>query len=112
MKGIILGILLLVGMPSVALAEKQSGVVKGYIPYSSGGKEILIFNTTNSVAIGCNATARFAIDNTSLRYKATLSVVIAAFHSQKEIVVDYLPSCNVWGNAADIRYICIGEIAC
>jgi hypothetical protein len=97
---------------SSIFAERQSGSVVGYIPYSNGDKEILIFKLEGNVSGGCNVTARFAIDNTSLRYKTTVSALIAAFHSKAPIAVDYLSSCNSWGNAADVNFIWIGNINC
>lgn len=97
---------------NISLAITQSGKITGYVPYSSGGKEIIIFKLENNVSSACNSTARFAMDNTLPRYKATLSAVIAAFHSQSTIKVNYLSSCNAWGNSADVNYICVGNINC
>jgi hypothetical protein len=97
---------------SAAFSARLSGTVEGYIPYSSGEKEILIFKLANSATGGCNTTQRFAIDSNDKKYKATLSAILAAFHSKTTVAVDYLPSCNAWGNSADIRYICVGNINC
>ncbi|GAB6262567.1 hypothetical protein [Photobacterium sp. 53610] len=93
-------------------ASVQSGVISGYIPYSHEQKEIIIFQLNNNVAQGCNTTGRFAMDSTSPRYPATLSAVLAAYHSKSPIRVNYLDTCNAWGNSADVDYICVGDVAC
>ena len=105
-------VLLFLLVTTTSFAARQTGVVQGYVPYSDGDREILIFKITNNVSEGCNATGRFAIDNTSLRYKSTLSAIIAAFHSKEEISVEYLSSCNAWVNSADVNFICVGDINC
>ena len=90
----------------------QTGEIIGYLPYSQAGKEIIFFKLQGNVSAGCNITGRFAMDDSSLRYKTTVSAVIAAFHSKTPIMVDYSSSCNTWGNAADVNFICIGNINC
>jgi hypothetical protein len=40
-----------------------SARLSGYIPYSSGEEEILIFKLSKISTGGCNTTQRFAIDN-------------------------------------------------
>ena len=93
-----------------AIAGAKTGRITGFVPYSSGDREILFFSLDNSVSEGCNVSARFAIDNTSLIYKATLSAVIAAYHAQSSVKVNYLDSCNVWGNSADVKSVCFRTI--
>jgi hypothetical protein len=44
-------------------SARLSGTVEGYIPYSSGEEEILIFKLSKISTGGCNTTQRFAIDN-------------------------------------------------
>ncbi len=109
MKYILLGMALLSFSVSAAY---QSGNISGYIPYSNGHKEIIIFKLNNNVAEGCNTTGRFAMDSNSPRYKATLSAIIAAFHSQTKVRVKYTPTCDSWGNSADAELICVGNIDC
>ncbi|WP_419811821.1 hypothetical protein [Bacterioplanoides sp.] len=94
------------------LAERLSGKIEGLIPYSSGDHEILIFKLDNNRTGGCNTTERFAIDSSSKKYTATLSSVLAAFHSKTSIVVEYKNSCNYLGNSADVNFICVGSINC
>ena len=110
MKYLIVALSVLFSGP--AFCAVHTGEVIGYLPYSSAGKEILVFKLSNNVSGGCNSSARFAIDDTSLRYKNTVSAVMAAFHSKTTIKVDYLSTCNAWGNSADIAYICVGEVGC
>ncbi len=77
-----------------AVSSTQSGQITGYIPYSSGDKEIIVFKLKNNVVKGCKTTGRLAIDSRSLRYRATVAAVMSAFHSQTPIVVKYLPGCH------------------
>ncbi|NOI94298.1 hypothetical protein F0232_04810 [Vibrio sp. T3Y01] len=93
-------------------AASQHGKVIGYIPYSVGDKEVIIFKIENNVSKGCNVTGRFAMDSSSLRYKATLSSIMSAYHSKTPIRVNYLETCNSWGNTADANFVCIGDINC
>jgi hypothetical protein len=104
--------ILLLAISSNIFAAKQSGTITGFIPYSTGTKEILIFKLKDNISGGCNTTGRFAIDSTSVRYKATLSAVIASYHAQTPIKVEYKQTCNSWGNSADISFICVGDISC
>ena len=97
---------------NISFAATQSGKVSGFLPYSSGDKKIIIFKLVNNVSEGCNVTGRFAMDDSSPRYQATLSSVIAAFHAQSTVNVNYLNTCNAWSNSADVNYICVGNINC
>ncbi|KDM93464.1 hypothetical protein [Photobacterium galatheae] len=110
MKKVILALLALTSFS--VNAASQSGVITGYIPYSNANKEIIIFQLENNVAQGCNVTGRFAMDNTSPRYQATLSAVLAAYHAKSRIRVNYLDTCNAWGNSADVSFICVGDVGC
>jgi hypothetical protein len=96
----------------MTFAETQQSTISGFIPYSSGDKRILIFKLDGNVTGGCNTTGRFAIDDTSPRYEATLSAVLASYHAQTKVRVNYFPTCNAWGNSADINFICVGDINC
>jgi hypothetical protein len=97
---------------TTTFAATQIAEIQGFLPYSRDGKEVLIFKLDNNVQEGCNDSARFAIDETSPRYKTTVSAVLAAFHSKTPITVAYLPTCNTWYNAADVNYICVGNADC
>lgn len=99
-------------VPMKVLASSQASIVEGYIPVSSGGKETLIFKLKDNVVEGCNSTGRFAISEDNLRYRATFSAVVAAFHAQTPVEVKYFSSCNAWSNSADVNFVCIGDINC
>jgi len=101
---------LLVG--SAVFAETQVGTITGFIPYSSEDEKVLIFKLEGNVEGGCNTTGRFAIGDSSPRYEATLSAVLASYHAQTKVRVRYLPTCEYWANSSDISYICVGNINC
>lgn len=96
----------------MCVAEQQRGKLTGYIPTDVNGREVLIFQIENNVSGGCNVTGRFAIDSTSLSYKGIFSAAIAAFHSQSSVSIIYFESCNSYGNAWDVRAICVGNLPC
>ena len=111
--------LLLVALALVVIAGNSeagrlTGKVEGYLPYSSGTKEILIFKITNndSLITGCNATGRFAIDDSSTRYKTTVAAVISSYHAKTPLTVDFSYTCNMWVNSFDVNYLCVGDINC
>jgi hypothetical protein len=62
------------------------------------------------LAYGESRSGRFAIDSSSLHFKATVAAIVSAFHSQSQVFVAYSdgPSCLAWSNAADIHYVCVG----
>lgn len=97
---------------SSVVSEVLSGRIVGFVPFSSGDKEVLLFKLDSSAPSGCNVSGRFAMDNSSPRFKLTSSAVIAAFHSQSTVKVNYLSSCNVWSKTADVNFICVGDINC
>lgn len=99
-------------LSSQAFAARQAGEIQGFIPFNHDGREIFIFSVQNNVSGGCNTTARFAIDETSPSFRTTVSSLLAAFHGQTEIQVDYKDTCTAWGNSADINFICVGGINC
>ncbi len=99
-------------LSNIAIAAKHSGQVIGYFPYHTGQKEILFIRLDSGVSGGCNTTERFAIDSNSPGYKSTQASIMAAFHAKTTINVNYSSTCNVFGNAYDINYICVGNIAC
>ena len=110
-------IILALFVSTSTFAAKQSAKVTGFIPYSSTVKEILLFKLEGNVydpvgGEGCNTSGRFGIDSTNLKYKATLSAIIAAFHAQSTVTVHYLDTCDAFGNSADVKYICVGTINC
>ncbi|MGF1708952.1 hypothetical protein [Enterovibrio baiacu] len=111
MKFLILPLTLAV-MSFQASAAWKTGEITGYIPYSEGLKEIIIFKLNENPIGGCNTTGRFAMDSNSPRYKASVTAIISAFHSKTPVRVNYLSTCNSWVNSADASFICIGSINC
>lgn len=95
-----------------AFANFHSGEISGYIPYSQDSRKILIFKVTGMKGQGCNTTSRFAIDSNSLKYDATVSAIMAAFHSKTPVRVRYYDTCKAWGNSADVSHLCVGDISC
>ena len=93
-------------------AEWQEGEISGYVPYSVGDKELIIFKLKDNVIKGCNVTGRFSIDDSSQRYKSTLTAIMSAYHAKSTIKVNYSESCNAWSNSFDANYICVGDINC
>jgi hypothetical protein len=97
---------------TLAVAQSQTAKVSGYVPYDSGGRQILIFQLQGNVSGGCNTTARFAIDSTSLRFKSTQAALMAAFHTQSNVTVAYSQTCSAWSNSWDIAHLCVGIVPC
>lgn len=110
LKKIILSALLTYS--TLASAQFQSGKISGYIPSDINGKELLLVQINDNISGGCNITGRFAIDSSQLRFKAIRAAVMAAFHNQTPITVAYKQTCNSFGNAWDLDYICISNIPC
>jgi hypothetical protein len=96
------------GLGAVAI-RKDLGL---YIPYDDGSKQVFIFNFEGNVSGGCNSTARFAIDSTSLKFKGTTAALMVAYQSQTDVTVLYSQTCGAWGNAWDVRAVCVGKIPC
>ncbi|MEZ8142133.1 hypothetical protein A1OO_19385 [Enterovibrio norvegicus FF-33] len=103
---------LLLLFSSTAIAERQSGQITGYIPYTNDGKKIIIFQITSNVSGGCNTTGRFAVDSLSPIYEGTISAVIAAHHAQSPVTIIYTQSCKAWDNSWDAQGVCVGNIPC
>ncbi len=95
-----------------ANALGHTAKISGYIPYEMNGKEVLIFKLENNPSGGCNGTARFAIDSSSLKYKGGVAAIMAAFHAQSQVTVLYTQSCSSFSNAWDVQAICVGNIPC
>ncbi len=95
-----------------ANADSQSGKIVGFVPYTKGGKEVFLFKFQGNNTGGCNSSGRFAMDSTSLHFKATYAAILAAFNSQSDVFVAYSQSCNAWSNAWDVTYVCTGAINC
>ena len=98
---------------TTADAGAQSGKVAGFVPYkNSSGGEMIIFKLEGNVGSGCNVSQRFAIDASSQHFKGTQAAILAAFHAKTELRVVYNETCNVFGNAWDVSYVCAGAINC
>jgi hypothetical protein len=110
MKRILLSLALVAAHP--AFGATQVGVVTGYAPGIVSGKEAFVFKLENNSNAGCNTTARYTIDETSVHFKATVAAIMAAFHARTPVLVTYAATCNVLGGAADVTYVCVGEINC
>lgn len=93
-------------------SNEIEGRVKGYIPYSASGKNIFIFSIEGQTTHNCNTTARFAIDDSNSQYMTNVSSIITALHTKEPLRVKYSNTCNSWPNSADVKLICIGDIAC
>ena len=99
---------------SSVYAEDGGGRILGYIPYTSGGKEVLIVRTENLTGSrpGCNSSARFAISSANVNFKSTQSAIMAAMASGARVYIRGQGTCSAWGNAEDFSYVCIGDISC
>lgn len=107
--------LILVLLFSTAIVNAGNVVGKkitGYIASQNAGRELFIFQTEGQPTEGCNETARFAVDSNSPLYKGVQTAVIAAYHSNSDVSLSYLNSCNALGNAADIQWVCVGNLPC
>lgn len=97
---------------SNAFAERQTGLIEGFVPYSKDSTEVLIFKLQGNVTSGCNTAGRFAISGSDKKYQATVSAVMASFYANRPITVEYLPTCDAISNSADVAHICVGSINC
>lgn len=98
--------------PMFAFGGSQTSEISGYLPFSNADKEIFIFKLKDNISGGCNATGRFAIDSTSVRFVGMRTALIAAFHAKSKVRVSYDGSCDSWSNTYDATMVCIGEINC
>ena len=95
-----------------AYAERQSGEITGVIPYQSGPNKLFFVQLTSNVVEGCNGSGRFVLEGTKLSYNENVSLLIAAYFSKTPMQIEYTKTCNAWGNAYDINYVCVGSIPC
>jgi len=99
--------------PTLYAGTSTSGVITGFSPYSSGTTQIILFKTsTLANTPACNFTQRFAMNSNNPRFANTVSAVMAAYAAGKPVQVKGLDTCNVWGNAEDLDYICVGDMPC
>lgn len=109
---------LLIALPFLATtttnAENGSGRITGFIPYSSGGKEIFFVKTetVSGTHLACNNAGRFAISSDSPHFKSTQSAVMAAMATGARVDLRGGGSCSVWSNSEDLHYLCVGDIPC
>jgi hypothetical protein len=90
----------------------QTAKITGYIPSSWQGKEVILVQIEGNVSGGCNTTSRFAIDSSQLHFKSVRAAIMAAFASQTLIIAAYTQTCNMFPNAWDLAYVCVGSIPC
>lgn len=95
-----------------AQADRQNGEITGVIPFESGNKKLFFIQLKDNVSGGCNGTGRFVLESSKLSYSETVSAIMAAYFSKTPVQVEYTKTCNAWGNAYDISWICIGNIPC
>ena len=98
--------------PAMAELQSHPGKVTGYIASELQGNKLFYFKLENTPSSSCNTTQRFAIDGSRPMYESAYSAVLASFHSQTSVRVYYDGSCDTAGNALDILWICVGDIAC
>lgn len=100
---------------SVSLASgAATGVVTGYIPTAAGATEFFLVSTQTTIGTTppCNITSRFALSAVDKKYKAVLASIVAAYHAGTPVYIVGAGTCNVWGNAEDISYVCFGSVPC
>ncbi len=110
MKIYALAILLI--FPTITLAGSQTGKVTGYVPYHNGTLKSFGFKLENNIIEGCNTTGRFHFDSEMVEFNQMVSSIIAAYHSNTEVKVNYSTTCNTLGNSFDTNYVCVGNINC
>jgi hypothetical protein len=89
------------------------GKVTGYIPYSTGGKELLFVKIEAHVdSPTCNVTGRFTMSSSDLKYESTNAALLAAFMSGATVRAKGRNTCNNWSNSEDLSYVCLGSIPC
>ena len=90
-----------------------TGVVTGYIPYSSGSEALFFIKVTNHTnGPACNVTGRFTMTSANAKYQSTNVAIIAALAAGTNIIAKGYDTCNNWSNAEDLNYICFGDIPC
>ncbi|NOH22833.1 hypothetical protein [Vibrio europaeus] len=97
---------------SNVFAERQSGLVTGVIVSEQDGRNMFFFKLKNNLIAGCNTTGRYVFDEGNSNYYLMSSAILTAFKMKEEIIVEYTPTCDVWSNSFDVRYVCIGDINC
>jgi hypothetical protein len=96
-----------------AHAQTATGQITGYIPFAdSGNVEIIFVRIENNPVGGCNTTGRFVMRASDARFRATRAAVIAAFHAQTPVTINYSQTCKVWENSWDMNYMCVGSTPC
>lgn len=96
-------------------AGTGTGKITGIIPYASGGDEILLIKieNTSSDTPSCNTTIRFAMKNTgNLNFKSTQVAALAAMMAGSNVIIRGGNTCDAWGNAETLLYLCVGNISC
>jgi hypothetical protein len=104
--------LALLAVNTMAVADVQTAMVSGYINYSSGGKQIFLVKLVGGNSGACNTTGRYAIDSSVLHFKGTQAAIMAAYHGQATISINYSTTCNTWINSWDMLYACVGNMPC
>ena len=110
-----LSLILFALLPAWAVAGSQSGKIIGYMPYSdgsTGSAEILLIKLDSSVISGCNTTGRLVLSSTSVSFKSSQAAIMAAYHSQSVVKVNYNETCTRWPNSWDANYVCVGNVNC
>lgn len=97
-----------------AFASTGTGKIVGLIPFVYGNEEILIIKVENTSpdTPDCNGTHRYAIKNSSVNFKTTQSVALAAFMAGTPVVIRGANNCDAWGNAETFTFLCLGAIPC
>jgi hypothetical protein len=107
--------LFIVGLLAIVHAAHAAaliGHVTGYANVSSGSTPTLLIKIDTAEKVGCNTTGRFAISSADVRYKATLPSVIAAHATQAQVKISYDETCDLWSNAFNLNFVCVGDVAC
>jgi hypothetical protein len=102
----------LLAIVSSAQAATLVGHVTGYANVSNGSTPTLLVKIDTADKVGCNTTGRFAISSADVRYKATLPSVIAAHATQTQVKISYDETCDLWTNAYNLNFVCVGDAAC
>ena len=97
---------------TTAGADSLSGKIAGFGAGTYNGRETFVFRLEGTASGGCNSTGRYALDSLAPNYKTTVASIIAAYHAQADVFVNYSQSCNTFPNAWDANYICVGTISC
>lgn len=103
---------ILISIVAACPAATLTGVVTGYVSPSNANGPAVIFKMNTSTVEGCNSTGRFAMSSQDVRYKANLTAIMAAYHSQSPVTATYNTTCTTWGNSYDLTYVCVGTVGC